>query len=212
MNIQIALVDDHALIRDGLAKLLEQYPDIHVAHTYATGAELMEGLKETLPDILLLDIQLPDMPGNELVRQVRRLYPDLKIIALTSLDTLFYIKDMMQHGCMGYVTKQAPREVLPEAIRTVHAGETYMEPGIKERWMESLLQSNRQRARQNPLSAREREILELIAQELTTQQIADKLFLSQKTIESHRYSLLQKMDVKNTAGLIKAAVQRGLIE
>lgn len=211
MNIRVALVDDHALIREGLARLLEQYPDMQTC-SYATGAELLHGLEAELPDVLLLDIQLPDISGNELVRRLHKLYPELKMIALSSVDTLFHIKDMMQHGCKGYVTKQAPKEILVEAIRKVYTGEEYLEPGIRERWMESLSQSRRNRARQNPLSMREQEILALIAKEMTTQQIADELFLSVKTIESHRYSLLQKLDVKNTAGLIREAVKRGLIE
>jgi len=213
MKIQIALVDDHVLILDGLAKMLEQYPDILICGTYTTGESFLADVEQgNFPDILLLDIQLSDMSGNELARKVHKRYPELKMIALTSMDTLFHIKDMMQHGCLGYVTKQAPRAILPEAIRRVYAGEEYLEPGIKERWMESLSQSNRKRSQLNPLSSREQEILELIAREYTTQEIADELFLSLKTVESHRYSLLQKLDVKNTAGLIRKAIQLGLLE
>jgi DNA-binding NarL/FixJ family response regulator len=212
MSIRVALVDDHALIVQGLRRLMEDKPDITVTETYNTGKALLEGLKEHLPDILLMDLQLPDRSGNELVRIISKQYPTLKIVALTSMDTLFHLKDMMQHGCMGYVTKMAGEEVLLEAIRQVHAGAEYMEAGLEKRWMKSLLKAGREQAGQTPLSRREKEILKLIAAEYTNQEIAEKLFLSQRTVESHRYSLLQKLNVKNTAGLVRIAVQMGLVE
>ncbi len=211
MKIKTAIVDDHVLIIDGLVNLLKQYDDLEVCGTYTNGQSLLGGLAELMPDVLLLDIQLPGISGNELVRLLHKQYPELKIIALSSMDTLFHIKDMMQHGCSGYVTKQAHRGILPEAIRKVYAGEEYLEPELRQRWVDSLLQGKRQLSRQAPLSAREQEILELIVAEYTTQEIADRLFLSLRTIESHRYSLLQKLDVKNTAGLVRVAVQRGLV-
>ncbi len=212
MSIQVAVVDDHALIVQGLQRLMEQQPDIKVVATYASGSALLDGLKQHLPDVLLLDIQLPDKSGNELARMVSKLYPGLKIIALTSMDTIFHLKDMMQHGCKGYVTKQAGEEVLLEAIRKVHAGEEFMEAELEKRWMKSLLKNRKEQAVQTPLSRREKEILKLIASEYTNQEIAEKLFLSQRTIESHRYSLLQKLNAKNTAGLLRIAVQMGLVE
>jgi DNA-binding NarL/FixJ family response regulator len=128
------------------------------------------------------------------------------------MDTIFHIKDMMQHGCLGYVTKQAGQDVLIEAIRKVFKGEEFLEESIKDRWIQSMIKADKENAKTTPLSRREKEILKLIATELTNQEIADKLFLSQRTVESHRYSLLQKLNVKNTAGLVRMAVQMGLIE
>jgi DNA-binding NarL/FixJ family response regulator len=212
MSIKLAIVDDHILIVQGLKHLLQQHTDIVIADTYTSGKELLDGLAERQPDVLLMDIQLPDKSGNELVRIVNKEYPDIRIIALTSMDTIFHIKDMMQHGCLGYVTKQAGQDVLIEAIRKVFKGEEFLEESIKDRWIQSMIKADKENAKTTPLSRREKEILKLIATELTNQEIADKLFLSQRTVESHRYSLLQKLNVKNTAGLVRMAVQMGLIE
>lgn len=212
MSIQVVVVDDHALIVQGLQRLMDSQSDIRVMATYASGAELLEGLKQQLPDVLLLDIQLPDQSGNELARIISKQYPQIKIIALTSMDTIFHIKDMMQHGCMGYVTKLADEEVLLTAIRTVYAGAEYMEAELEKRWMKSMLKTGKELAEQMPLSRREIEILKLVAGGNSNQEIAEKLFLSQRTVESHRYSLLQKLNAKNTASLLRTAVQMGLIE
>ncbi|MFA6060846.1 MAG: response regulator transcription factor [Taibaiella sp.] len=212
MSIKLAIVDDHVLIVQGLKHLLQQHNDIIIADIYTSGQTLLEGLPQHQPDVLLMDIQLPDKSGNELVRILNKQYPNIKIIALTSMDTIFHIKDMMQHGCLGYVTKQAGPDVLIEAIRKVYKGEEFLEDGIKERWIQSMIKTDKENAKTTPLSRREKEILKLIASEHTNQEIADKLFLSQRTVESHRYSLLQKLNVKNTAGLVRMAVQMGLIE
>lgn len=212
MSIKLAIVDDHVLIVQGLKHLLQQHTDIIIADTYTSGKALLEGLVQQQPDVLLMDIQLPDKSGNELVRILKKEYPGIRIIALTSMDTIFHIKDMMQHGCLGYVTKQAGPDVLIEAIRKVSKGEEFLEDSIKERWIQSMIKTDKENAKTTPLSRREKEILKLIATELTNQEIADKLFLSQRTVESHRYSLLQKLNVKNTAGLVRMAVQMGLIE
>lgn len=212
MSIKVAIVDDHALIVQGLKYLLQQHADIIIADTYTSGHALLDGLLQHRPDVLLMDIQLPDKSGNELVRILNKQYPGIRIIALTSMDTIFHIKDMMQHGCLGYVTKQAGPDVLIEAIRKVFKGEEFLEEGIKERWIQSMIKTDKENAKTTPLSRREKEILKLIAAEHTNQEIADKLFLSQRTVESHRYSLLQKLNVKNTAGLVRMAVQMGLIE
>lgn len=212
MPINVALVDDHKLVAQAICRLLENDSRITITGVYATGAALLEGLKQELPDVLLLDIQLPDRSGNELARIINKAYPDLKLIALTSMDTIFHIKDMMQHGCNGYITKQADSSVLIPAILQVYEGETFIEEGLEKRWMKSLFKAGKEQSDQTPLSRREKEILKLIAAEYTNQEIAEKLYLSQRTVESHRYSLLQKLNVKNTAGLLRIAIQMGLIE
>ncbi len=213
MHIKVAIVDDHVLILNGLKTLLNDNPDIQVTGTYLSGASLMEGLKQNeLPDILLMDINLPDKSGSELLRMVLKKYPQLKVIALTNMDTLFHIKDMMQHGCKGYVTKQAREDVLVQAIKQVYQDAEFLEDNIKDRWMQSLLKSSKEQFQITPLSRREKEILKLIAHECTTQEIADKLFLSYRTVESHRYNLLQKLNVKNSVGLVRVAMEMGLLE
>lgn len=212
MNIHIGIVDDHVLILDGLEKMVGQFGDFHLWGRFRTAGSLMQNLEISQPDILLMDLQLPDLSGNELLRVLRNKYPKLKIIALTSMDSLFNVKDMMHHGCRGYVTKQASGDILPEAIRKVFAGEEYVEPELKQRWTDSIMKAERQRYQAGPLSLREEEILKLIALEFTTQEIADRLFLSQRTVDSHRYSLMQKLNVKNAAGLVRLAVQMGLLD
>ncbi len=212
MNIHIGIVDDHELILDGIEKMIDQFRDFHLWGRYRTAEALRRALVINQPDILLMDLQLPDLSGNELLRILCAQYPDLKIVALTSMDSLFNVKDMMHHGCKGYVTKQASGDILPEAIRRVFAGEEYIEPELKQRWTESIMKAERHRYQAGPLSLREEEILKLIALEFTTQEIADKLFLSQRTVDSHRYSLMQKLNVKNAAGLVRLAVQMGLVD
>ncbi len=212
MNITVALIDDHVLITQGLKKLLNSRSGISVMATYNTGEDLLKGLALAQPDVLLMDIQMPGHSGNDLVRIINRQYPGIKLIALTSVDTIFHIKDMMQHGCSGYVTKQASETVLIKAIKEVHQGKEFLEESIRERWIQSLLKTDKHNTTLIPLSRREKEILKLIAAQLTNQQIADKLYLSQRTVESHRYSLLQKLNVKNTAGLVRMAIEMGLIE
>ncbi len=212
MSICVSIADDHSLVVHGITRLLQQEPDMQVVAGYSSGNALLEGLAEIMPDILLLDIQLPDKTGNEIIRILQKEYPELKVIALTSMDTIFHVKDMIRHGCMGYVTKQAIDDVLLEAIRQVYAGAQFIEEELEKRWMKSVMKSNREQTQQSPLSRREKEILRLIASEYTTQEIAEQLFLSQRTVDSHRYTLLQKLNVKNTAGLVRVAVQMGLLE
>lgn len=212
MNINIILADDHPMIVEGISKMLGKYPHITILGSYHTGATLLEGLKERQPDVLLLDIHFPDTTGNELVRLIKPLYPDLKILAITSVEDPFVVRDMMRQGCTGYVQKTIPSEMLAKAIETVYYGEEFLQPSIKEALLQSVLRPGKNSLEHLQLSEREREVLELICEGMTNIDIGEKLFLSHRTIENYRLSLYQKFDVNNTASLVKLAVQYKLVK
>ena len=193
--------------------MLGSQQDIIVEGTYETGAALLEGLKQNQPDVLLLDVLLPDYKGQDLAETVSKLYPDIKIMAITSLDAPLYVKSMMRHGCRGYILKNTRLKPLVHAIQQVYQGETYIEPSLREQMMQHMLQLKKSPASRSPtLTQREKEILKLIVAEYSNQEIADKLYISLRTVENHRFSLLQKLEVKNAVGLVKAALQLGLAE
>lgn len=212
MGIRVAITDDHPLVIQGLEKVLSRYPQIEVVAAYSCGEDLLQGLTNDQPDILLLDIQMPDKTGNELVRIISKKYPCVKVLALTSMETMFHVKDMMQHGCMGYLTKHNEPDILITAIEQVYRGEIFLEPNLQKLLLASMTKATVQNAQLTPLTRREKEVLQLIAAEHTSQEVADKLFLSLRTVESHRLSIMQKLGVKNSIGLVKAAMQMGLVE
>ncbi len=214
MSIRVTITDDHPLVIEGLEHALHAHPAIRVISTYADGNALLQGLKKETPDVLLLDIQMPGQAGNELARVLQKTYPEMRILVLSSMETPFHVKGMMQQGCMGYLLKSTTdRKVLAHAIEEVYAGRIFLDPSLKEELLHGMLKV-KQRAEKNQtrLTLREKEILQLIVAEHSNQEIADRLFLSLRTVEAHKYNLLQKLDVKNTVGLVKMAIQMGLIE
>ena len=213
MSIRVAITDDHPLAINGLRNMLSNADNIVVLDCYETGQELLNGIKLRQPDILLLDIQLPDYKGNELAEMISKVYPWVKIIAISSLDAPIHVKMMMRSGCSGYVLKNTRVKALLHAIEQVHSGIDYIEQALKEQMMQHLLKYKKLNTSKTPtLTQREKEILKLIVEENTNQEIAEKLFLSLRTVENHRFSLLQKLDVKNAIGLVKVAIQSGLVE
>jgi DNA-binding NarL/FixJ family response regulator len=212
MKIKIAIADDHPLVITGLHHILGNCADMEVTGSYCNGSELLAGIARAQPDVLLLDIQMPGQTGDELAEIITGRYPKIKMLALTNLDNVFYIKNMMRKGVKGYILKTTREEILLDAIRTVHAGEQYLEPVLKEKLLQESIQVKRQDAAEPLLSRREIEVLQLIASDLTSQQIADALNVSKRTVDSHRISLLMKLDVKNAAALVKKGLQMGLIK
>lgn len=214
MAITVTIVDDHPLAIAGIQAILAINGNIAIINTFLNATTLLERLKIVQPDVLLLDIILPDMKGSEVAQYIKKEYPAIKIIALTSLDAPSMVRSMMHAGCNGYLLKGTDQHTLIEAINAVYDGKEFIEPALKEQMLQTMLRARKS----NPaplasaLTKREKEILILIAAEFTTQQIAEKLFISVRTAETHRYSLMQKLEVKNTAGLIKAAIQLGLVE
>lgn len=212
MKIKIAIADDHPLVINGLHHLLGNCADMEIMGSYLSGKELLADLATKQPDVLLLDITMPGQTGDELAEIISEKYPQIRMLALTNLDNVYYIKTMLRKGVHGYVLKTTRDETLLSAIRTVYNGEQFLEPVLKEKVINDALQAKRQVSANPILSRREKEVLQYIASNLTSQQIADKLFVSKRTIDNHRLSLLMKLDAKNVAALVKKGIQLGLIE
>ncbi|HOZ78369.1 MAG TPA: response regulator transcription factor [Ferruginibacter sp.] len=205
--IKLAITDDQVIILNGLQKILADVQNIRITGVYNNGDELLEGIAKEQPDVLLLDIQMPGKSGIELAAVITKQYRDIKIIALTNIDVVAQIKKILQQGVMGYLLKDANPATIINAIETVYGGEQYIQEQLRQQLLNSLSAGNAKQI----VTRREKEILQLIVDEFTNQEIADKLFLSLRTVENHRNNLLQKLDVKNTAGLVKVAIQEGLV-
>ena len=208
--ITIGIIDDHSLIINGLLNMLQDEPAYQVLFTAQDGADLLQKLSEETPDVLLLDIELPDTNGIDLCKKLLTLYPKLAVIALTNHDDVVYVRKMMRNGAMGYLLKGTEKESLLQAIETVAAGNQHIDKQIEQQILQQSIHGRKATAYVK-LTNRELEILALIANEYSNQEIADKLFLSVRTVESHRHSLNQKLNIKTTAGLVKEAYLRGLI-
>ena len=189
--------------------MLSHYDDMEVIGTYLNGEALLQGLKEEQPDVLLLDIQMQGQTGDDLAPALQRLYPDMMVLVLTNLEHRYYIKSMLQYGVRGYVIKSSDENILLEAIRAVAKGDLYFDPSIRKQ----ALKEQKDNSGQFPsLTRREKEILRLITLDYSSKDIAEKLYLSNRTVENHRMHLLQKLGVKNSASLVKKAIEMGLIQ
>jgi len=211
MSIRVVILDDHPLIVNGLENIINKYKDIELVGAYLSGEELLKDLGKKQPDVAILDINMPDKSGDEIAKIIFHNYPKIVMLALTNLDNIYYIKSMLQQGVLGYVLKNTKEETLIQAIRKVNKREQFLDLVIKERLQQDKISIARQTAHGTILTRREKEVLKLIAENYTSQEIADKLFLSKRTIDSHRLNLLLKLDVKNTAALIKKCIDMGLL-
>ncbi len=211
MSISVAIADDHQMVIKGIQVMLQDSAEIKITDVYHNGEALMEGLAINQPDVLILDIQMPGASGAELTPDIVRLYPDIGILALTNLDQSFHVKKMISNGAMGYLLKSAGQEILWEAIKSVHQRIQFIDPSLRNQLLQDMFISEKNKQRQPELTPREFEILQLIGNNHTSQEIADKLFLSKRTIDYHRVSLLFKFEVKNASGLIKKAIELGMI-
>ncbi len=204
--IRLALTDDHELIRRGISEMLSKSKEVDLLHCWCDAAETLKGVETADVDILLLDINLPDMQGDVLCKSLLEVRPALGIIGLSTFDQSIVVKDFIEAGAMGYLTKDASLEVIEEAASNVMRGKQYLAGSIQQRFDKMNADSKSVR-----LTRREQDILKLIAMELTTKEIADKLCLSDKTVETHRSHLFQKLGVRNIAGLVREAILRGYV-
>jgi DNA-binding NarL/FixJ family response regulator len=215
-TINLVLVDDHKIIRDGIKAFLKE-DDINIVGEASNGRELLAMLEETKPDVVLLDINMPEMDGYEATKAIKEQHPDVKVLVLSMLDHEKYVQQMFDAGALGYTLKNIGQEELVHAIRMVADGQKFISTDVALAFLNKLRNIlpasawQHHEKRPTDLSAREIEVLKLIAEGMTNAEIADKLFTSKRTIESHRQNIIEKTQVKNTAALIKYALNNGLI-
>ncbi|MCA1752692.1 MAG: response regulator [Cryomorphaceae bacterium] len=204
--IKVGLTDDHELVRRGICDMTERGKYLRVTHCWADADETLEGIAEAEIQVLLLDINLPDMQGDKLCAKVIETCPYMKVIGLSTFDQSVVVKDFIDAGAAGYLTKDASLDDLETAVRTVLDDGQYLIQNIRDRFDKMDPESRAVR-----LTRREEDILKLVAAEFTTREIADKLCVSEKTVETHRAHLFQKLEVRNIAGLVREAILRGYI-
>ncbi len=211
--INIIITDDHQLMIDGIKTTLADIEDFNFVGEARDGYKLLRLLDEGINvDVILMDISMPNLDGLDSTRKVTKKYPDIKIIALTQFDEKRFIKQMIKNGAMGYLLKDSGKDELEQAIRTVAAGEKYFSGRLSLILINQELKTENKRSLFPKLTEREKEVLNLICKEYSSQEIADKLFISFHTVESHRANLMYKAGVKNTAGLVRWAVENDFVD
>ena len=218
--VRLLVVDDHKMIINGIRSMLQDVPDIEVVAEASDGDQVLNAIEQQQGvDVILMDIKMPGMNGIDATQAVVKRYPQTRVLALTMFDDDDYITSMLQAGATGYILKNTGRDELVEAIRRVSLGQPYFSKevtsAVMSKYMARRDAGGNSRASTLPpieLTNREIEILKLIALEMTNQEIADKLFISPRTVHSHRRNLMQKIGVKNTAGLVRYAIGHQMIE
>lgn len=205
MPIKLFIVDDHYMVVEGIHSLLQKEKNIVWTGHASNASSCLAFLQKELPDVILMDINLPDKSGIELCKEVREKYPSVFIIGLSTFNQQSFIQKMMDNGASGYVLKNATQEELMEAIQTVVKGKTFFSVEAAQSLRKNL------DAGIPVLTRREKEVLELIAEGMTNNEIAQKIFISPNTVDTHRKNLLAKLNAKNTAALVKIAIHFELI-
>ena len=213
-NVRIVLADDHTILREGLRALLSADPDFEIIGEAGDGREAVRCVEKLGPDLLLMDLSMPRMSGMDAISEIKKRYPQSKIIALTVHKTEEYLLSTLQAGVDGYVLKDATHDELVMAIHNVMAGKRYLSPGISEKVIEGYLDGKEDSLAASSwqkLSQREREVLKLIAEGYKNKEIAEDLCISLKTVEKHRANLMKKLDLHNAAVLTVYAMEKGLV-
>jgi len=208
--IQTAITDDHTIVIEGIKTMLKSNKEIEISQSFTTIRDTMESLSDSI-QVLLLDINLPDGNGILACKDLLKKYPKLKIIALTNFEDSSFIRQIMKNGASGYLLKNTGKTELVTAIKTVLEGDNYLPQNIREILLNESIGKGNSSYFIPKLTSREKEILDLIIKEFTTEEMANALFISIKTVEAHRSNLIQKLGVKNTAGLVRVAFEKGLI-
>lgn len=211
MTTKIAITDDHKMVLKGIESMLENTLNIKVVGTYNNAEDTLSNIAKDQPDILLLDLNLPDINGIDLSKQLLKKYHDLKIIALTSHDDISFVKRMLKNGVHGYLLKNTDKLELLEAFKTVLLGEVYLQKDIHKRLLSQKVKKKPDNRLKPNLTRREQEVLIAISEQLTTQGISEKLFISPKTVETHRMNIMSKLGAKNSVGIIKIAIEKELL-
>lgn len=213
-NIRLVIADDHEIFRDGLALMLSKQHDVQLAGQSANGKELLDLVARVKPDIVMTDIKMPVMDGIEATKLLLQRNPDLKIIALSMFDEENLIVDMLEAGARGYLLKNADKQEILDAINNVFEDKTYYCRHTSARLASMIVKSKfnpYKKAEPINFNEREKEIIRMICQQCTTQEIGERLFLSKRTVEGYRTRILEKMNVKNTAGVVIFALRHHII-
>jgi DNA-binding NarL/FixJ family response regulator len=201
--IKVLIVDDHPVVRLGLRTMLESEDNISVTGMAGSGQEALQEVKKLPPDVVLMDLRMPEMEGTDAISELRRIIPDLRILVLTNYEADEYVLRALQAGAMGYLLKSTPQEEIVKAVEMVHRNMRCVPPRIAERLIETIAREE--------LSQREREVLTLVAMGLTNKEIAGRLFISDKTARNHVASCLAKLNAKDRTEAVTTAIRRGLI-
>ena len=210
--IRVLIADDHALVRAGIRALVERIDDVVVVGEAGKGSEALELVRELSPDLILLDITMPDGNGFDVLDQVTKLYPEIRVIVLTVHEAGEYALRAVREGAAGYLPKSAASIELEQAIQTVIRGERYISPETAQNTIFEVTNRATKRDLLATLSPRQREVLRLIAEGKTTKQIAQVLEISVKTVETHRAQLMERLGIHDVAGLVRYAIIVGLID
>lgn len=212
-NIRVIIADDHEIFRDGLRLMLQKQPDIELVGEAEDGRELIETARQMLPDVVITDVKMPRMDGTAATRYLTEHYPTIGIIALTMFDEEDLIIDMLEAGARGYLLKNADKNEMIEAIKCVYEQEPYYCKHTSQRLAQMVAKSKfnpyKQKAKPE-FNEREKEIVQYICEGLTNKEIAEKVFLSVRTVEGLRMKMMEKMNAKNTAGIIIYAIKNAL--
>jgi DNA-binding NarL/FixJ family response regulator len=205
------IVDDHTVVRDGVATMLGRQPDISVVGEAANGREAVDITKTLRPDVILMDLRMPEMDGVEAMRQIREDNQEVKFIVLTTFDTDEYIFHAIEAGAKGFLLKDASREELFKAVRAVNRGESLVQPGVAARLLDRFAELLRPTPAEPLLSARELEVVQLMSTGATNKEIAASLSISESTVKTHVANIFQKLDVNDRTGAVTTAIQKGII-
>ena len=211
-RIRVLLVDDHAILRAGLRSLLSTYDDIEVVGEAANGLEAIQKVRELQPDVIVMDVMMPEMNGLIATRYILEENPDARILMLTQYGNKEYVLPLLEAGAAGYVLKQAADTDFVKGIRAVYEGNSYLYPPIAKLVLEALMAGEDASDPTRRLTPREREVLILVAQGYTNSEIADILFISPKTVDVHRTRMMNKLDLHNVAEIVRYAVRKHLID
>lgn len=211
-QINLLIADDHTMFLQGIISLLEQEPNSTVIDKAVNGIEALEIIKKEVVDFIILDISMPEMDGIELSKILKKQHPNVKILIVSTHSNVMIVSRLIRIGVNGYLLKNAAKEELLKAINTIASGENYFAEELEEKHLSNSSKIEKQVSNLTELSSREKEILVLIAHEYNTAEIAEKTFISLNTVNTHRRNLLSKLNAKNTAGLVKYAVENGLVD
>jgi two-component system response regulator NreC len=213
-KISILIADDHSIVREGVRMILDGQEDFEVVGEASTGRQALEEARRLKPDVVVMDISMPDMNGIEATKKIRGELPDTQVMGLTMHEDESYVFELLKAGAAGYVLKRAAAEDLVSAVRAAHQGEAFLYPTVAKMVVQDFLQraTTADQATLDGLTDREQEVLTLIAEGLTNQEIAGRLYISIKTVQTHRAHIMEKLNLHDRTELVRYAIRKGLIE